>query len=68
MIGLEEKLRTEIRICPQCRNPIENPFAARCPRCLTIMPVSDPGCRGCVHNSGCPVASFKSQEESNHQR
>jgi len=60
MITLEEKLRTEIRICPKCRNPIENPFAERCPRCLTPVPVFDPGCGNCVHSSGCPVAGMKS--------
>jgi hypothetical protein len=67
MNSLDEKLRTEIRTCPQCLNVIENPFVERCPRCLTVVPVFDPGCGNCVHNSGCPVASFKSHEENTHR-
>jgi len=56
---LEEKLRTEARTCPQCRYVIDNPFLGRCPRCLTEVPVIDPGCSGCVHNAGCPVAATR---------
>ncbi len=58
-LTLEAKLQTELRICPTCRCEITNPFSERCPRCLTIVPVNDPGCSKCVHNSGCPVAHVK---------
>lgn len=62
MITLEEKLRTETRTCPQCRYAIDNPFLERCPRCLTMVPVMDPGCNSCIHNSGCPVSSTKQSQ------
>lgn len=59
MISLEAKLRAEIRICLQCRNSIENPFAERCPRYLAVIPVTNPGCSRCIHNSACPATSLK---------
>ena len=63
MMNLQEKLRTEARVCPQCKNLIENPFSERCPRCLTRVPILDPGCGSCVHNAGCPVSSIKKFEQ-----
>jgi len=56
---LEVQLQQEKRICPQCKYELTNPFAERCPRCLTFVPVNDPGCSKCVHQSGCPVAQVK---------
>ena len=58
-LTLEAQLRTEVRACPRCKFEISNPFIERCPRCLTAVPVNDPGCSKCVHNSSCPVASVK---------
>jgi uncharacterized paraquat-inducible protein A len=62
MITLQEKLRSEAQSCPKCHNIIDNPFLERCPRCLTAVPVIDPGCSRCIHNAGCPVSSLKSAE------
>ncbi len=53
---LDQQLQQEQRVCPQCRYTLTNPFSERCPRCLTFVPVNDPGCSKCVHQSGCPVA------------
>lgn len=58
MMTLTEKLRSEARTCPQCHYIIDNPFSERCPRCLTFVPVIDPGCSKCIHTSGCPVSSM----------
>jgi uncharacterized paraquat-inducible protein A len=58
-LTLEARLQTETRTCSQCRFVITNPFLERCPRCLNPMPVEDPGCSTCVHNSSCPVSGAK---------
>jgi hypothetical protein len=68
MITLTEQLRSEARMCPQCRYVIDNPFNERCPRCLTLVPVIDPGCSKCVHRAGCPVSSFKKAEAKTSER
>ena len=57
MKTLEEKLGAEARTCPTCRYKIANPFTQLCPRCMTAVPVVNPACGDCFHNSACPVSS-----------
>jgi hypothetical protein len=57
-LSLEEKLNSEVRVCPQCRYELRDPFLQRCPRCFSSVPVVDPGCRGCFHRKSCPVAKI----------
>ncbi|MBI3578776.1 MAG: hypothetical protein HY089_05110 [Ignavibacteriales bacterium] len=64
MMTLEEQLRSEARMCSQCSYIITNPFTERCPRCLTVVPVMDPGCSKCIHNAGCPASSMKKAQMS----
>ena len=56
--SLEEKLRTELRSCPNCAMAVENPFIERCPRCWTVLPAVNLDCRGCFHHTSCPVAKL----------
>ena len=57
MIALDDRLRSEARICPRCHYRITSPFNQSCPRCLTVLAVIDPGCKNCIHFSRCPVAN-----------
>lgn len=59
MTTLKEQLRAEARSCPVCHYEIASPFTGRCPRCLTVVPVIDPGCANCIHGAGCPVSSSR---------
>ncbi len=62
MITLEERLRSEARICPRCSYETASPFTERCPRCLTALPAIDPGCGRCIHSSGCPASGARKVE------
>jgi len=53
----DEKLHCESRICPRCQCQITSPLTARCPRCLTALPLIDPGCNVCLHSSKCAIAN-----------
>jgi hypothetical protein len=57
MTTLEEKLRSEERICPECRCSIGSPLAERCPRCLAALAAMDPVCGKCIYTCSCPAAS-----------
>jgi len=54
-LSLEQQLKLEVRVCPQCRCEISNPFITRCPRCLTTVPTQELGCALCIHRMSCQV-------------
>ncbi len=63
-LTLEQKLQTELRVCPLCRFELTSPFLQRCPRCTTEVPVTDPGCGTCIHQRSCPVAQVDSDDQA----
>jgi len=54
-IALQEKLKSEVRACPQCHMIVENPFMELCPRCNKTLPNIVVDCPGCVHKFLCPI-------------
>jgi len=53
-LQLEEKLRLETRTCGTCRYVINNPMTDRCPRCFSIVPLSEhTNCGECSHQGNC---------------
>jgi hypothetical protein len=52
--SLEAKLRAEIRNCPTCGYQIPNPMTDRCPRCFSMVPLSEhTNCGECSHQGNC---------------
>jgi hypothetical protein len=54
-LPLEEKLKTEQRVCPECKYIVQNPFIEICPRCSAKLPHLNLDCQGCVHRILCPT-------------
>lgn len=51
---LEQKLTMEVRTCPTCSYTITNPMNDRCPRCFTVVPLSEhTNCGECSHQGNC---------------
>jgi hypothetical protein len=51
---LERKLALEVRLCPTCSYQITNPMNDRCPRCFTVVPLSEhTNCGECSHQGNC---------------
>jgi hypothetical protein len=60
-LSLEEKLRMEVRHCPTCSYEVSNPMTDRCPRCFSLIPLSEhTNCGDCSHQGNCV---FKQLEE-----
>jgi hypothetical protein len=52
--SLEAKLRAEIRHCRTCSYEIINPMTDRCPRCFSLVPLSEhTNCGDCSHQGNC---------------
>ena len=54
---LQRKLDMEVRLCPTCNYKITNPMNDRCPRCFTVVPLSEhTNCGECSHQGNCTYA------------
>jgi hypothetical protein len=54
---LQQKLDLEVRPCPTCGYTITNPMNDRCPRCFTVVPLSEhTNCGECSHQGNCTYA------------
>jgi hypothetical protein len=54
---LMQKLDLELRLCPTCSYRIVNPMNDRCPRCFTVVPLSEhTNCGECSHQGNCTYA------------
>jgi hypothetical protein len=54
---LQHKLDMEVRNCPTCNYLITNPMNDRCPRCFTVVPLSEhTNCGECSHQGNCTYA------------
>jgi hypothetical protein len=52
--SLEAKLRAELRYCATCNYEIINPMTDRCPRCFSLVPLSEhTNCGDCSHQGNC---------------
>jgi hypothetical protein len=52
--SLEAKLRAELRYCGTCSYEINNPMTDRCPRCFSLVPLSEhTNCGDCSHQGNC---------------
>ena len=54
---LEEQLKLEERVCPDCSYHVTNPLYERCPRCYAVLPKLELYCQGCLHHSHCPAVA-----------
>jgi hypothetical protein len=55
---LQQKLDSEVRTCPTCSYTITNPMNDRCPRCFTVVPLSEhTNCGECSHQGNCTYQS-----------
>lgn len=55
--ALAQKLASEVRVCPTCSYDITNPMNDRCPRCFTVVPLSEhTNCGECSHQGNCTYA------------
>lgn len=51
---LHRKLDMEIRYCPMCGYKVSNPMNDRCPRCFTVVPLSEhTNCGECTQQGNC---------------
>lgn len=51
---LQEKLDKEKRSCPTCSYSVNNPMTDRCPRCFSLIPLSEhTNCGECSHQGDC---------------
>jgi hypothetical protein len=51
---LEDKLKKEMRTCPTCSYTVNNPMTDRCPRCFSMIPLSEhTNCGECSHQGDC---------------
>ncbi|MEP7217611.1 MAG: hypothetical protein ABI876_01775 [Bacteroidota bacterium] len=59
---LLRKLDMEIRSCPTCSYSIANPMNDRCPRCFTLVPLSEhTNCGECSHQGNCTYGGDQQQ-------
>ena len=53
-LTLEQKLDKELRTCPTCSYSVNNPMTDRCPRCFSLIPLSEhTNCGECSHQGDC---------------
>jgi uncharacterized paraquat-inducible protein A len=53
-LTLEQKLKKELRTCPTCSYSVNNPMTDRCPRCFSLIPLSEhTNCGECSHQGDC---------------
>jgi hypothetical protein len=55
-VSVIERLKKEIRTCPECALEVRHPFVERCPRCYSKLPKIALECSGCIHQVLCPLA------------
>ncbi|MGE3802356.1 MAG: hypothetical protein AB7H80_15175 [Candidatus Kapaibacterium sp.] len=63
----QEKLKREIRLCATCSYQIINPMTDRCPRCFSLVQLSEhTNCGECDYQGNCALAEVhqKMQEKS----
>ena len=60
----QRKLLSEERACPTCGFAIINPMTDKCPRCYSLVPLSDhTNCGECEYTGNCALAELKKKGE-----
>ena len=64
---LMKKLDMEVRTCPVCAYSITNPMNDRCPRCFTVVPLSEhTNCGECSHQGNCTYVAANGPQGNAH--